>query len=156
MKNLTLLSFTVLCLFSCKKNEDPLPVTTNKTTGDFRDKYTGVFAITIKGMFISHPSTGPTDTTITQSNYTLTVSYTLADSFTDYSPSGKTTRPALIFTYSSGTVEKLGVNTDGTLKRDSLYNVNSGGFITPDSINHTSSITHTTSTSRSTITGHRQ
>jgi hypothetical protein len=158
MKNLTLALFVLItiCIVACKKKVDPIMSTpTPSSTTDFRDKYTGTFEITSTVKNYAHPSSGPADSSITTSSYTVTISYNITDSLTYISPLPTITWPALTFTKSSGSKEIMGIDSTGKLIRFSTYHSYGGGFVTLDSINHSATQSHTTTTTTYILTGHR-
>lgn len=158
MKNPTLLSLAVLCLFSCKKNEDPLPGNTTKTTADFRDKYKGVFNIHQSGSTTYNPQGAPSYTTYNSNSGTLTISYAATDSVTVYwNPSTPIKMPAMSFVFGTGTTSILyAVDTAGRFYRNSSpTGGDSGGFVGTDSIYQINYNTTGHSSSVDTMLGHR-
>lgn len=142
MKLFYLLLAIILTATACKKHEKLTPAAPAPPTKDFREKYTGTFNFTkshVRSVYSRGVPAKAGDTTIG----TLQISYQIGDSMFNNSKlaaGGDYFRqPALTFVYGNGTKELLGIDSLGQLYRNTMPGApNSGGFVTADSIFHTS------------------
>ncbi|WP_276132716.1 hypothetical protein [Polluticoccus soli] len=140
MKLYYLLLVAILTAAACKKHERLTPATPPPPTKDFREKYTGTFNIT--KLHSNWSYSGGTFFYRSSDTFTgiLQISYNIKDSSSRLGSGGDFfNQPALTFIYGNGLKERCGVDTFGRLYRSiNPAHPNQGGFVTADSIFHTS------------------
>lgn len=142
-------------LIACKKRVHPAPQPI--PAADFREKYTGVFNLSGRSMYITHPSGGARNVNDNSFKAVLTVSYNPGDSIDNHNTNPWSKLPAVTFRYDNGSQFLMGVDLAGRLYRKANPNANNyGGYMGVDSIYHAYQQYSTSTSVIDSISGRRQ